>query len=284
MAVRPITYLSLCTGAAGLDLGFELAMPSALPVCYVEREAFACATLVTAMQKGLVAPAPLWSDVTTFDGRPWRGLVDGVIGGIPCQPWSHIGKRRGHEDERDLWPAVRRILIQSGAWFTFIENVSGMLSGGGAERVWHDLRRLGFHVEGGLFTAAEVGAPHERKRLFILAVANGKRPGLEGQRWYVDNRGEPGRHDADAGRPIATRGVRVALFPPGPSDDAGWDALLARTPQLEPAVRELPDGMAPRLEQLRMLGDGAVPLQVGFSFRALAATLAIRAPGATRIT
>jgi DNA (cytosine-5)-methyltransferase 1 len=174
VALRPETVctISLCTGGGGLDLGLELAVPSARSVCYVEREAFACAHLVSAFEQGLVAEAPLWSDVGTFNGRPWRGLVDGVIGGIPCQPHSLAGKRLGEDDERDLWSDARRIIVQSGAWFVLIENVSGMLSSGGAERVWRDLHRLGFQVEGGLFTASEVGASHERERLFILAVAD----------------------------------------------------------------------------------------------------------------
>lgn len=67
---------------------------------------------------------------------------------------SLAGKRRGEEDERDLWSTARRIIVQSRAWFVLIENVRGMLTSGGAERVWRDLHRLGFQVEGGLFTAA----------------------------------------------------------------------------------------------------------------------------------
>ena len=182
-----LRYLSLCTGGGGLDLGVELAIPGARPVCLVEREAFAAAHLVAAIEDGLMAPAPVWSDARTFDGRPWRGLVDGLVGGIPCQPHSAAGQKLGSQDERDLWSPARRIIVQSRVWFVLIENVSGMLTppkskegadeiaGGlmsGGERVWRDLQRLGFLVEGGLFTAEEVGAPHERARLFILAISD----------------------------------------------------------------------------------------------------------------
>lgn len=179
-ALRPDTfrYISLCTGGAGLDLGLELAIPAARAVCLVEREVFAAAHLVAAMQAGLLAPAPVWSDARTFNGRPWRGLVDGLIGGIPCQPHSMAGKRGGSTDERDLWSATRRIIAQARPWFVLIENVAGMLTAGadeiaGAQRVRRDLQRLGYAVEGGLFTAAEAGAPHERRRLFILGIWNG---------------------------------------------------------------------------------------------------------------
>jgi DNA (cytosine-5)-methyltransferase 1 len=120
----------------------------------VEREAFAVAHLVEAMRQGLMAPAPVWSDARTFDGRPWRGLVDGVIGGIPCQPHSLAGKRLGRDDERDLWSTARRIIVQSGAWFVLIENVGGMLSSrrGGA-RLARPSATWASSVEGGLFTS-----------------------------------------------------------------------------------------------------------------------------------
>lgn len=202
MAVPPINMLSICTGAAGLDLGIELALPGARSVCMVEREAFAVAHLVAAMQQGLLDEAPVWSDARTFDGRAWRGAVDGLIGGIPCQPHSLAGKRLEREDHRDLWSTARRILVQSGAWFVLIENVEGMLSSGGAERVWRDLGRLGFACEVGLFTAAEVGASHKRERTFILGVADarsgGQQRGKEPDIWAVEPRQQaPRRGDAE---------------------------------------------------------------------------------------
>lgn len=174
VALRPasLNLISICTGGGGLDLGVELAIPCARSVCLVEREAFGVSQLVSAMRQGLLAQAPVWSDARTFDGRAWRGSVDGLIGGIPCQPHSLAGKRLEREDPRDLWSTARRIIVQSGAWFVLIENVAGMLSSGGAERVYGDLGRLGFAREVGLFTASEVGASHERERTFILGVAD----------------------------------------------------------------------------------------------------------------
>jgi DNA (cytosine-5)-methyltransferase 1 len=196
--------ISLCAGGGGLDLGVELAIPSARPVCYVEREAFAVAHLVAAIRAQLMAPGPIWSDVGTFDGRPWRGLVDGVIGGIPCQPHSLAGRKRGSLDERDLWSDARRIIVQARPWFVLIENVGGMLSAGddevaGAERVCRDLRKLGFTVEGGLFTAAEVGASHQRERVFILGLADAYFSGLGGE----GNAGEPSEFLSEAIRAVA---------------------------------------------------------------------------------
>ena len=183
---QPLNILSICTGGAGLDLGVELAIPSARTVCMVEREAFSVATLVSAMEQGLLHPAPVWSDARTFNGRAWRGAVDGLIGGIPCQPHSLAGRKQGSNDARDLWSTARRIIVQSGVWFVVIENVGGMLSAGsdeiaGAQRVFRDLSKLGFEVEGGLFTASEVGASHQRERIIILAVADHAKRGRGGQ-------------------------------------------------------------------------------------------------------
>lgn len=214
MALCPINMLSICTGGAGLDLGIELALPGARSVCLVEREAFAVAHLVAAMQQGLLDEAPVWSDARTFDGRAWRGAVDGLIGGIPCQPHSLAGKRLEREDPRDLWSTARRILVQSGAWFVLIENVEGMLSSGGAERVWRDLGRLGFACEVGLFTAAEVGASHKRERTFILGVADarsgGQQWGEESDIWAVEPRQQAPRRGDVERRDHPVSGVGLA--------------------------------------------------------------------------
>ncbi|PSJ60772.1 hypothetical protein C7I85_12070 [Mesorhizobium soli] len=209
-----LNILSICTGGGGLDLGVELAIPCARTVCMVEREAYAVAQLVSAMEEGLMAPAPIWSDATSFDGRRWRGCVDGLIGGIPCQPHSLAGKREGSDDERDLWSTARRIIVQSGAWFVLIENVTGMLSAKpgldpGALRVWRDLQRLGFDVEGGLFTAAEVGASHERERVFILAVADGNHQQWRRQHQFIGGEGARARKQS-GGDCIGISGVGLA--------------------------------------------------------------------------
>jgi DNA (cytosine-5)-methyltransferase 1 len=431
VALRPgrvpgtLDILSICTGGGGLDLGIGLALPGARTVCMVEREAFAVAHLVSAMRQGLLHQAPVWSDAGTFDGRLWRGAVDGLIGGIPCQPHSLAGRKQGSLDHRDLWSDARRIIVQSRCWFVLIENVGGMLAAGadeiaGAERVWRDLRKLGFRVEAGLFTASEIGASHERERVFILGVADddgglrqqgggqgaprhgqsefgptdqngdvadaggarsqGREPervagsrieGTTAERGSgaLENTQGSGRRegwrlaavrrlatssDADrTGRPVgdaAGEGPYAAsfagadrcdggagprdeepqrrggdvddanfaelrqepsarefpqpehqhgegsspLFPPGPTDVAGWRETLAVSPELEPAVRRMADGLASgldlarwhreRVERLRMLGNGVVPLVEAYAIRTLATRAAARgSAGAARL-
>lgn len=120
------------------------------------------------MEDAALDPAPVWDDVATFDGRPWRGAVDIVTAGYPCQPFSVAGKRRGADDPRHLWPHVARIIGEAEPPFVFLENVAHHLRLGFPE-VAGGLVGMGYRLAAGLFTAAEVGAPHKRERLFILA-------------------------------------------------------------------------------------------------------------------
>lgn len=246
VAVRPqyLDILSICTGGGGLDLGIELAIPGARSVCMVEREAFAVAHLVSAMEQGLLHPAPIWSDARTFNGRSWRGCVDGLVGGIPCQPHSLAGRKQGSLDERDLWTDARRIIVQSRAWFVLIENVGGMLSAGadevaGAERVWRDLLKLGFSIEIGLFTAAEVRASHERERVFILGVAD---PGCDEPGEGRGNSGEvrcvqEAQRRPEHGAPLFSGGRPELADALGDRGSSGVSATARRFGQpTEPAV------------------------------------------------
>lgn len=102
--------LSLCSGAGGLDLGLTIAMPGYRTVGHVERETYAAAILVARMEEATLDPAPVWDDVASFDGRPWRGAVDIITAGYPCQPFSVAGKRKGADDPRHLWPHVAHII------------------------------------------------------------------------------------------------------------------------------------------------------------------------------
>ena len=198
MAVHTPNVLSLCTGGGGLDLGIKLARPDFRTVCYVEREAFAVSVLVAAMELGGLDQAPVWSDARTFNGRPWRGIVDCVIGGIPCQPWSYAGSRLGTADGRDLWPDACRIIGEVGPGGVFLEEVSGFTRYF-HERVGADLRGMGYRTAEGLFSAAEIGAPHERRRFFVLAYSDSGlqrigRGGMEGDLLL-----EGGRHEGQFG-------------------------------------------------------------------------------------
>lgn len=162
------TFISLCSGGGGLDAGLRLAVPGARCVCYVERELTEAGVLAKGIEAGWLDDSPIWTDLLSFDARAWRGRVDGVIGGFPCQPHSYAGKRLGEHDERNLWPAVARLVYELSPAWCFFENVPGI-----AAFYWRDIRpdlqALGYEVEEGIFSAEEVGAPHLRERLFWLA-------------------------------------------------------------------------------------------------------------------
>jgi len=138
-------------------------------VCAVEREAYRQANLLARQADGLLLPFPIWSDVRTFDGRPWRGLVDVVTGGFPCQPWSVAGKRQGQADDRNLWPDTKRIIREVGSEFVFLENVPNLLAHRYFGRILADLAALGYRVTWDCIPASAVGANHQRDRLWILA-------------------------------------------------------------------------------------------------------------------
>lgn len=168
MVLPPRYGLSLCSGGGGLDMGLDLAEPGFATACFVEWEEYPRSVLIAAQRAGYFAPAPIWDNVKTFDGRPWRGLCDTVLAGYPCQPFSAAGQRKGEDDPRHLWPDVARIVGEVQPEWVFLENVPGHVSLG-LETVLRTLWDMGFTPAVGLFSASEVGAPHERLRVFIVA-------------------------------------------------------------------------------------------------------------------
>lgn len=184
------TALSLCPGIRGLERGVERVTGKINVLAYVEIEAFIIENLVTAMDAGILAPAPVWTDVKTFPAEIFRGKVDWLFGGYPCQPFSVAGKQKGTEDPRHLWPYIEKHIDVIRPGGCFLENVPGHLNIGYRE-VRQSLEEMGYSIKEGIYSAEEVGAPHERKRLFILALDHthrsepGKRPGNNGEMFEI---------------------------------------------------------------------------------------------------
>ena len=127
--------LAVCDGD-GIPTWIVESLGVAETVCYCEWEPNCQHIIRCRIADGLLPDAPIWDDLKTFDGRPWRGLVDFIYGGIPCQGWSVAGKQRGVEDERDLWPAFARIVAEIRPRVTLIENVAGIIRApGGLSRI-----------------------------------------------------------------------------------------------------------------------------------------------------
>jgi DNA (cytosine-5)-methyltransferase 1 len=166
--------ISFCTGYGGLELGIRRAGVDVRTVCYCERETYVQAVLVKAIEEGRLDEAPIWSDLSTFPASEFRGKIRGITCGYPCQPFSSSGKRQGEKDPRHLWPRIREHARAIGVQWIFAENVEGHISLG-LSTVISDLEEDGYKVAAGIFSAEEVGAPHRRKRVFILGNSTSKR-------------------------------------------------------------------------------------------------------------
>ena len=191
MAIRSRNILSLCAGVGGLELGILLALrhrgEDGRGICYVEGEAAAAASLVASMEAGWFHPAPVWSDMRTFDARPWRGLVHILASGDPCQDNSVAGKRAGADGERFLASEVTRLAEECRPDLIFRENVPGNADGQLAT-ISPPLEGLGYRVAAGIFNSAATRNTMRRERLFIMAVSESIRPG-EGWPEYAGQQG-----------------------------------------------------------------------------------------------
>lgn len=285
--------ISLCAGYGGLDLGITIAEPRYRTVCFVEREAHAATTLVARMDDAALDHALVWDDLRSFDGQPWRDRIHILSAGYPCQPFSNAGKRRGEADPRHLWPEVERIIGEVRPCAVFAENVEGHIDLGFAE-VHDSLSRLGYRTKAGLFTAREAGASHRRRRLFILAYADGDGCGLYAgpdDPGWPDPAEIPLRQGGDQFGPVFTEqhgaGLDQAvadhasdrlgaddaapLFAPGPGELSVWHQLLHRRPDLQPAILRAGYGLADRLDRTRGAGNGVCPLAAALAYRTLKA-------------
>lgn len=159
--------LALFAGAGGGILGGKLL--GWRTVCAVELNSYCASVLMRRQNEGNLSPFPIWDDVTTFDGRPWRGIADVISGGFPCQDISAAGRGAGIDGERSgLWSEMARIIGEVRPRFVFVEN-SPMLISRGLARVLADLATLGFDAKWGIVGAHHATAPHKRDRIWVFA-------------------------------------------------------------------------------------------------------------------
>jgi len=268
---------------------------------YIEREAEAAAILAARIEDGSLAPAHIWSDLATFDASQLRGKVDLILGGLPCQPFSVAGKRRGDQDERYIWPDFIRIVGECRPAMVWLENVPAFVTAGWFRAVGEELCRMGYQIEDPLFIrASDIGAPHRRERVFILAHADSRSSREtdavpEGRStaepstfsFSVEDAARERRNrvgDTGARRRRELTDTGGDLFTPGPGDTEAWSELLVRQPWLRPAISqaeiesavcECPDGLADlvvqhRTDALRGLGNAVIPIQAAAAFILLA--------------
>ena len=177
-----LNELSLFSGYGGFSLGLRLAGLQTRTVAYVEWEKYPQEILKARIKDGYLSDAPIFADISSFRGEQFRGLVDIITAGFPCQPHSVAGLQRGANDDRNKWPDTLRVIREVGPRIVVLENVPGLASAskkrgtpayGGT--VVGELASLGYSVHWQTLGASDVGAPHRRKRWWCIGVADSER-------------------------------------------------------------------------------------------------------------
>jgi len=190
---KKLNHIGLCHGYGGIELGLAQVLGDSLrTIAVCEVEAFAIENTLAKMEQGMLHPCPIWNDLRTFPWREFHGKVDILTGGFPCQSFSAAGKRLADADPRHLFPYILNGIEICRPSVVFLENVEGIISARLSGEGWNDpagtpvllhvcreLERVGYSVSWGIFSASEFGLPHQRKRVFILAISNCD----SGRRW-----------------------------------------------------------------------------------------------------
>lgn len=237
--------LALFAGAGGGILGGHLLGWRC--ICAVEYDKYARNVLLARQRDGHLPKFPIWDDVRTFDGKPWRGVVDVVSGGFPCQDISSAGKGAGIEGARSgLWKEMARIIGEVRPQYAFVEN-SPLLIRRGLTTVLGDFAEMGYDAVWGIVSAADCGAPHPRKRLWILAYS-----------------AVPSKQE------VPTKDTRLCKtgreWEPG---GTGGRAIGNRSWLLEPELARVVNGVANRVDRVRCIGNGQVPIVAATAWREL---------------
>jgi DNA (cytosine-5)-methyltransferase 1 len=263
--------LALFAGAGGGILAGKLL--GWRTVCAVEWEPYAACVLAARQNDGLLPPFPIWDDVQTFDGRPWAGVVDVVSGGFPCQDISVAGKGAGITGERSgMWRHMARIIGEVRPRYVFVENSPALITRG-LGVVLGDLAALGYDCKWTVLGAADVGAPHQRDRFWLVAHANSLRE-LQPQGSISDQ----WRRVGDCCAEMADADGADSQGGGGFYDTQGWEEsfrharLGSGVPDWyasEPDVGRVANGVDARVDRLKALGNGQVPACAAAAWRLL---------------
>ena len=289
-----MTHLSLCSGIGGLDLAAEWAGFETVAQC--EIDAYASKVLAKNFPG-----VPNLHDIRTVTNERLAELgirTPAVISaGFPCQPYSLAGKGLGDRDDRDLWGEVARVVGEiRPRWFVG-ENTPGLFARSNQRyfrRVLDDLAALGYSVGWGIWGACDVGAPHKRKRVFMLGWNPNSKHEKKKQKLYEKNL-EPSRDSRAISNTNSEQARRLFIgkektytefrFLRGnvPNADGFREQQQKKSKQeirkwscdcswweTEPDVGRVANGVSARVDRLRCLGNAVVPQQAYPIFKAIA--------------
>ena len=200
-------------------------------VCAVEADGYRRSVLLARQDDGCLHPFPIWDDVRTFDGLPWRGRIDVVSGGFPCQAYSSAASGKNNAD--DLWPEMRRIVADVAPRYVFAENVARRAIDAAAD----DLEAMGYQTRCIALSASDLGGDHVRRRYWLLAHADDKSKLLRGK--YAEM-------------------ARSA-------------SIYHRVWEAEPDESRMADDLASRMDRIAAAGDGQVALVAAAAWRLMRA-------------
>ena len=287
--------LALFAGAGGGILGGKLL--GWKTVCAVEYDAYAASVLVARQNDGCLEPFPVWDDVRTFDGKPWRGIVDVVSGGFPCTDISAIKQNAKGIDgsASGLWSEMARVICEVRPRLVLLEN-SPLLVRRGLARVLGDLAKAGFDAGWSVVGADDAGFPHHRKRLWLVGYPIGTR--LERHAGDVSEEGgEPTPLGSTPPSSLRISGWKRVIYSadcdedgncplcgydyadcgcPGPTMDEcqyverrGELWARPKTRFIESELQRVADGVANRVDRLKAIGNGQVPAVAALAWRLL---------------
>ena len=246
MAHKPLNTFHLFAGCGGGILGDLLLGHN--PIGAAEIEKYPRDVLLARQRDGHLPQFPIWDDVATLDGNPWRGSVDILCGGFPCQDISAAGKGAGITGERSgLWKEYARLIGEMRPRFVFAEN-SPLLRTRGLGVILEDLAALGYNARWGVLGARDVGAWHQRKRLWILA-SDHMQERVEGER----------------SQPVH-RKFRV----PGSENVRRFEDLQGRSDIPDPLIRGDRNGIPSYVDRIAAIGNAQTPQCAALAFNILA--------------
>lgn len=274
--------LHLFAGIGGGILGSMLLGHE--PVAAVEINPYCRQVLKARQDDGSLPRFPIFEDVKAFDGHEWRGKVDVISGGFPCQDISLAGEGKGLSGDRSgLWFEMLRVVRAVEPLFVFVENAAA-LRHRGLDSVLQGLAESGFDAEWSLLSAASIGAVHRRDRMWILGAHPDRTArALADASFREDFLGARRVLEAQISRTLGghsasvSRGEDVAVAgSSGLPQRQGQEAERALSAigrsswwASEPSVGRVVDGHPGRVDRLKALGNAQVPLCAAVAFEQL---------------